>query len=159
MKKIAIYPGSFDPMTLGHIDIITRSLPLFDEVYVCISNSTQKNYLFNIEERKQLILENFSNNKQVHVIFNNGLTVDAAKSVNAKFVVRGIRTNIDAEYEKSMDVMNKSLYKDLETVLLFASPLLSSISSSLVKEVAILKGDVSAFVPKNIVTALKNKLG
>lgn len=158
MKKIAIYPGSFDPITLGHIDIIARSLPLFDEVFVCISNSTQKKYLFNLEERKKLILDNFRDNKQVSIIANSGLTVDAAKSVGAKFVVRGIRTNIDAEYEKSMAVMNKSLFRELETVLLFASPMLSSISSSLVKEVALLKGDVSAFVPANVVEALKNKM-
>jgi pantetheine-phosphate adenylyltransferase len=156
MKRIALYPGSFDPLTLGHVDIIKRALPLFDELYICVSNSTQKKYLFNPEERMQLITECVP---QVKVILNAGLTADAAKSVGAKFILRGIRTYLDVEYEKSMDVMNKTLSSQLETILLFASPSFSTISSSLVKEVAGLKGDVSSFVPKNVLQALKNKLG
>ncbi|MCB0348716.1 MAG: pantetheine-phosphate adenylyltransferase [Bdellovibrionales bacterium] len=159
MKRIAIYPGSFDPITLGHVDIISRALPLFDELYICISNSSKKTYLFSLEERKQLLIDNFSDTKKVKTMVNAGLTVDAARSVDAKFIVRGIRTNMDAEYEKSMDVMNKALNNDIETIFLFANPTLSSISSSLVKEVALLKGDVSSFVPKNVAQALKTKMG
>lgn len=152
-----MYPGSFDPITLGHMDIIERALPLFDELYICISNSSKKKYLFNLDERKQLIEEAFAGQSKIKILVNPGLTAEAAKSIGARFILRGIRTYLDVEYEKSMDVMNKTLNSSLETVLLFASPNLSTISSSLVKEVAALKGDVSAFVPKNVVKALNAK--
>ncbi len=157
MKRIAIYPGSFDPLTLGHMDIIERALPLFDEIFVCISMSSQKKYLFTLEERRQMIQEAFTGNTKLKMLVNPGLTAEAATSIGATFILRGIRTYLDVEYEKSMDVMNKTLQPKLETVLLFASPNLISVSSSLVKEVAALKGDVSAFVPKNVLSALQKK--
>lgn len=156
MKKIAIYPGSFDPLTMGHVDIIQRALPLFDSIVICVSNSSEKKYLFSSEERKELIQECFQNDK-IQVSINEGLTVQKAKEVGATYIVRGIRTYMDMEYEKTMDTMNRTLYPDIETVFLFASNSLSNISSSLVKEVASLKGNVSNFVPSNVLKALLKK--
>tara|TARA_B100001248_G_scaffold262666_1_gene260572 strand:- start:2233 stop:2724 length:492 start_codon:yes stop_codon:yes gene_type:complete len=157
MSKVAIYPGSFDPFTLGHKDIIDRALPLFDKIFVCISESSRKSYLFSLEERQSLIKECLPY-KSVEVVTNPGLTAHVAKDLNATYVIRGIRTYMDMEYEKSMDVMNRNLNHQLETIFFFAASHLSSVSSSLVKEVASLGGDISSFVPENILKATLEKV-
>jgi len=157
MNRVAIYPGSFDPLTMGHVDIIKRAAPLFDKLYICISESTAKSYTFSLEERKQLIKECFPSDT-IEVVVNKGLTAKVAKELGAQYILRGIRTYMDMEYEKSMDTMNSSLYPDLETIFLFASSHLSTISSSLVKEVAFLGGDISTFVPPNVLNLLLDKV-
>ena len=157
-SKIAIYPGSFDPITNGHIDIIERALPIFDKIVICVSYSHQKKYLFNLDDRLELVKKCFNKTSKLEVVASEGLTVNVARKHNASYIVRGIRTNLDVEYEKAMDLMNKTLCPDIETVFLFSSSKFSNISSSLVKEVASLNGDVKSFVPDIVLKALKSKL-
>ena len=155
MKK-AIYPGSFDPITIGHIDIIKRALGLFDDFTVLVANSTSKNYLFTIEERKQLI-KNALIDPNIKVESYEGLLADYARKNNVNIIVRGIRAVSDFEYEMTMANMNKKLNDKLETVTIFADPSLNYISSSMIKEIAKLNGKVDSLTPPNVNEALIKK--
>ncbi len=157
MKK-AIYPGSFDPITNGHIDIIKRISKQFDEVVVLISESTQKNYLFSVIERKNLIQQCLGDLKNISVDHFNGLTVDYAKKVNAQVIVRGLRAVVDFEYEMTMASMNKKLNSNIETMLVFASPESYFISSRGVKEVAKFNGSLEGLVPPHVIPQLQLKM-
>lgn len=158
-----IYPGSFDPITIGHLDIIKRLNQLFDEVVVAILINEAKHSLFSIKERKQLIEEEIEENKleNVKVKTFEGLLVDFAKKENSKTIVRGIRAVTDYEYEINIAQFNNKLYPGLETIFLLSDPKFSFISSSGIRELASFGGDVSKFVSKNVKTAIyeKNKLG
>ena len=158
-----IYPGSFDPITIGHLDIIKRLNKMFDEVVIAILINEAKHSLFSIKERKQLI-ENEIKEFQldnVKVKTFEGLLVDFAKKENSKIIVRGLRAVTDYEYEMNIAQFNSSLYEDLETIFLLSDPKFSFISSSGVRELASFGGDVSKFVSKNVKKAIyeKNKLG
>ena len=158
-----IYPGSFDPITIGHLDIIKRLDQMFDEVVVAILINEAKHSLFSIKERKQLIEEEIEENKleNVKVKTFEGLLVDSAKKENSKTIVRGIRAVTDYEYEINIAQFNNKLYPGLETIFLLSDPKFSFISSSGIRELASFGGDVSKFVSKNVKTAIyeKNKLG
>ena len=158
-----IYPGSFDPITIGHLDIIKRLDQMFDEVVVAILINEAKHSLFSIKERKQLIEEEIEENKleSVKVKTFEGLLVDFAKKENSKTIVRGIRAVTDYEYEINIAQFNNKLYPGLETIFLLSDPKFSFISSSGIRELASFGGDVSKFVSKNVKTAIyeKNKLG
>ncbi|MDU2582323.1 MAG: pantetheine-phosphate adenylyltransferase [Anaerococcus hydrogenalis] len=158
-----IYPGSFDPITIGHLDIIKRLNQMFDEVVVAILINEAKHSLFSIKERKQLIEEEIEENKleNVKVKTFEGLLVDFAKKENSKTIVRGIRAVTDYEYEINIAQFNNKLYPGLETIFLLSDPKFSFISSSGIRELASFGGDVSKFVSKNVKTAIyeKNKLG
>ncbi|MDU1316598.1 MAG: pantetheine-phosphate adenylyltransferase [Anaerococcus hydrogenalis] len=158
-----IYPGSFDPITIGHLDIIKRLDQMFDEVVVAILINEAKHSLFSIKERKQLIEEEIEENKleNVKVKTFEGLLVDFAKKENSKTIVRGIRAVTDYEYEINIAQFNNKLYPGLETIFLLSDPKFSFISSSGIRELASFGGDVSKFVSKNVKTAIyeKNKLG
>ncbi len=154
---IAVYPGSFDPITLGHVDIIQRLSNKFSELHILIAESSEKKSLFTFEERSKFIKEILVQNKNVFIHCSSGLTVDFAKKIKADCIVRGLRAVSDFEYEMGMANMNKKLAPEIETYILFASPQFNFVSSRLVKEIAKLGGDLNGLVPENVKEALKNK--
>lgn len=158
MSKIAVYPGSFDPITMGHVDIINRISPLYGQVIILIAQSSQKQSLFTAEERKTLIEKSLSHLKNIKVDIFEGLTVDYMKRVNAQVIVRGLRAVVDFEYEMTMANMNKKLAPEIETLLVFASPEYYYISSRGVKEVAINGGALKDLVPDTVIQALAEKI-
>ena len=151
MKKTAIFPGSFDPYTNGHHDIVQRSLEIFDEVIIGIGyNSTKKTRYFDIDESVENIKSVYKNDSRVKVIVYNELTSTFAKKHNAQFLVRGLRNTTDFEYENTISQMNRYLNEDLETVFLITSPKFASISSTIIREVHRFGGDVKEFLPYEI---------
>ena len=157
--KVAIYPGSFDPITFGHMDIIDRACGLFDKIIIAIAKSETKDPLFSLEDRLKLAKTIYKNNSQVEVIgFPRQLTVDVAKEHNACAIIRGLRAVSDFEYEFQLATMNRSLAPDIESIFLTPKDTLIYVSSSLVKEIASLGGDISKFVHENVEMALKAKL-
>jgi len=154
----AIYPGSFDPITLGHIDIIRRIRPLFSELVVVVANSERKNYLFSLEERAELIRANVKDIPGVQIDMCDGLIVDYADKVKAQVIVRGLRAISDFEYEFAMANINKKLKDTIETMIVFTRPEYSFVASHMVKEVAQHDGNLSGLVPENVVKALKTKI-
>jgi pantetheine-phosphate adenylyltransferase len=154
---IAIYPGSFDPVTNGHIDIATRAARLFEKLYIGIYASPHKNIVFSTEERVALAREALANVPNIIVEPLTGLAVTFARRVNAKVMVRGLRMITDFEREFEMAVMNKNLDPELEMVTLMANLKYQFLSSSLLKEVADLSGNISHLVPPNVEQALRNK--
>ena len=147
--KIAVFPGSFDPITLGHIDIINRGLILFDEIIIAIGVNADKKYMFSLEDRKRQIEDTFKNNSRIKVNTYKGLTVDYCKTVNAKFILRGLRNSTDFTYEQSIAQTNASL-AEIESVFLVCSPMVSNISSSIVRDVIRNGGDFRNMVPRSV---------
>lgn len=145
-KKVAIFPGSFDPFTIGHYSIVERALPLFDKIIIAIGVSDGKRAMFEAEERIDAISEVFNKEPAVKVIAYNGLTVNAAKDCGAEFILRGVRMIQDFEYEKNLAEVNRNL-SGIETVLLYTLPEYSHISSSIVRELIKYGHDVSGFIP------------
>ncbi len=158
MKKKAIYPGTFDPVTNGHLDVIRRALKLFDTVYVAIAHNVSKQALFNSEERLDLIKEVTKGFKGVCVESFDGLVVDYAHQKNVLTIIRGLRAISDFDYEFQMALTNRKLQSSVETIFLMPSEDNFYISSKLIKEIAILDGSVEQFVPKVVVKALQEKL-
>lgn len=148
--KIAVFPGSFDPITIGHVDIVKRSIPLFDKIIIAIGVNTQKKYLFPLEQRTAWIEKVFSDYKNVEVANYQGLTINYCKERGADYILRGIRSAADFEYEKTIAHLNHSMNTNLETILMLSPPEYSSISSTIVREIILGKGDVSMFVPSEI---------
>ncbi|ORU93526.1 MAG: pantetheine-phosphate adenylyltransferase [Cycloclasticus sp. symbiont of Bathymodiolus heckerae] len=159
MTKKAVYPGTFDPLTNGHINIIQRSAELFDEVLVAVAKSSGKAPLFNLEQRVEMANESLANYANVSVILFDGLLVDLAKQNNANIVVRGIRSIADFEYEAQMAGMNRKMLPQLETVFLTTHSDWADLSSTLVRDIARHGGNVSNFVPANIAIKISEKLG
>ncbi|MEK4010771.1 pantetheine-phosphate adenylyltransferase [Peribacillus sp. FSL M8-0224] len=157
MSKIAICPGSFDPITFGHLDIIQRGANVFDEVYVVIVNNSAKNSLFTVEERLELITEATAHMPNVKVDFYQGLTVDYAESVSANAIIRGLRATSDFEYEMQGTSMNRFLNSKIESFFIMTKNQYSFLSSSIVKEVAKYGGDISELVPSVVQKALAKK--
>ena len=153
----AIYPGTFDPITNGHIDIARRAAKLFDEVIIAVAERQAEKTLFTKDERLFFVNTLFSNIGNIESISFDGLVTDLAQEKSAKILIRGVRTILDFDYEFKMAEMNKKLYKDIETVFLTPTENFNYISSSLVREIAVLGGDVSSFVPQPIQLALKEK--
>lgn len=156
--KIGVYPGTFDPITNGHIDIIKRAKNLFDKLYVVIPNNTNKLPMFSLEERMELLKEVLKDEKYVEVTTTDLLTVDFAKSVGATAMLRGLRMVSDFEYELQMATMNKCLNDEIETIFIMSSHEYSFLSSSSVKEIAKFSGDYSSFVPEVVQLALEKKI-
>lgn len=149
--KTAIFPGSFDPFTKGHYDIVVRSLDLFDKVIIAIGHNNQKNKrYFELEWMVEKINSSFANDDRVEVMVYDELTADLAKKVDAEFLVRGLRNTTDFEYENSISQINRYLNSGLETVFLITSPELSPISSSIIREVHKYGGDVNPFLPYEV---------
>ncbi|MDD2337322.1 MAG: pantetheine-phosphate adenylyltransferase [Geobacteraceae bacterium] len=157
MKKIAVYPGSFDPITFGHLDIINRALKLFDEVIVAVANNEQKNPLFTVDERVAMIKSVMKDNTRATVDTFDGLLVDYTRSCKAQAIVRGLRAISDFEYELQMAQINRGISREVETVFFMTSVFYSFLSSSIVKEVYSLKGPVDGLVPPLVKKALDAK--
>jgi len=145
----AVFPGSFDPLTLGHTDIINRALKLFDEIIIAIGNNTSKKYMFSLEQRIQFIEKTYTCEKKIKVDTYEGLTVEYCKKVNSAFILRGLRNPADFEFEKAIAHTNRRLSK-IETVFLLTSASTSYISSSIVRDILLYKGDVTLFVPEAV---------
>lgn len=147
--KRALFPGSFDPITLGHQDIITRALDLFDEIVVAIGVNGDKNYMFSVEQRKEFIEKAFAGESKVKVTTYQGLTVDYCKEIGAQFILRGLRNPADFEFEKAIAHTNRKLSK-IETVFLLTAARTSFISSSIVRDVIRNNGDYKVLVPESV---------
>lgn len=158
MQRVAVYPGSFDPITVGHVDIITRISKVFDEVIVLIAQSSQKTSLFSAEERKSMIEQSLKHIPNMRVDMFEGLTVDYMRKNKAQVIVRGLRAVVDFEYEMTMSSINQKLAPDIETMLVFARPEFYYISSRGVKEVAMNGGSLEGLVPDLVAPLLKKKL-
>jgi|TARA_B100000965_G_scaffold406459_1_gene445527 pantetheine-phosphate adenylyltransferase len=162
MKKIAIYPGTFDPITYGHIDVIKKSLKLFDKIIVAISEVSQKDRLFNLEERTNIVNNalfkdlKFNKNK-IKVITFNCLTTELCKKYKSNIILRGLRAASDFEYEFQLSGMNKILNKNIETIFLMSDVKNQIISSRLIKEIIELNGNINKFTTKSTIIALKEK--
>ena len=163
MKKAAIYPGTFDPITFGHIDVIKKGLKFLDHIIIGISNGSQKNYLFNINERVKIVNDalfkdlKFDKSK-IKVIDFSILTTDLCKKFKSNIILRGLRAASDFEYEFQLSGMNKKLNKNIETIFLMSDVENQIISSRLIKEVIELGGDIKKFTTKSTIRSLKNKL-
>lgn len=148
MRK-AIFPGSFDPITLGHVDIINRGLPLFDEIIIAIGVNSEKKYMFPLEDRVRFIKEHYKNEPKIKVKTYSGLTIDFCKKMNVDFILRGLRNPADFEFEKAIAQTNRKL-ATIETVFLLTSATTSFISSSIVRDVFKHGGDISGLVPSSV---------
>jgi pantetheine-phosphate adenylyltransferase len=152
-----IYPGTFDPITNGHVDLTERAARLFDRVVLAIAHSEKKTPLFNLEERVALCQQALSHLDNVEVVGFSNLLTDFARSQNARCVLRGLRAVADFEYEFQLANMNRAMYPEFESIFLTPSEHLSFISSSLVREIAALQGDITPFVPEPVAQALKER--
>lgn len=156
MKKRAVFPGSFDPFTRGHENVILRALPLFDEIIIAIGINAEKKALFQVDQRLQWIKQVFAEYPQVKIESFTGLTVDFCKQVNASYILRGLRTSADFEFERSIGQINKQMYSDIETVFFLTLPQYTALTSSIVRDIIRNGGDASAFVPDAIAVSIKN---
>jgi pantetheine-phosphate adenylyltransferase len=154
----AIYPGSFDPITLGHLDVVERAAKLFDRLIIAVAHNADKRAMFTAEERMELIAQSLGCRPNVEIVTFEGLLVDFARKSGAGAVVRGLRAVTDFEYEFQMALMNKTLNPDLETVFMASKEAFTYVSSRVIKEVARLGGDVARFVPPPVLAALKKAL-
>lgn len=161
MKRIAVFPGSFDPITLGHVDIINRAILLFDKVIVGVGENSAKKNLFSLENRLTWIRDIFGSEDLVDVDHYRGLTTDYCKRVGARFLIRGLRSTSDFDYERTIAQLNMDLQRDMETVFLVSRPSHSHISSTIVREILKNKGEAELFLPgkisQKIIKAMEDK--
>ena len=150
MTKIAVFPGSFSPFTIGHESLIERALPLFDKIIIGIGINADKNEYFPSEKRMQWIKDVYNNHQKIEVKCYKGLTVDFCKKENANFILRGLRNSDDFKFEKNISQMNNHLNREIETVFLITPPEISHISSTLIRDIIRNGVDVSNFIPKQI---------
>lgn len=158
MQRICLFPGTFDPVTLGHIDIIDRALPLFDKLIIGIGRNVNKQPMFSEEQRLEWIKEIYRGNDKVDAVVYEGLTVECCKKVNANFILRGIRYVNDFEYEKAIADMNRSLDGHIDTIFLTCLPQFTSVASTLVRDVLRNGGEVSQFLPNLVNQSIKKLL-
>ena len=149
MKKTALFPGSFDPFTVGHESVVRRSIPLFDEIVVAIGYNSEKSGFFPLEKRAEWIRKTFADEPKISVATYTGLTVDFCKQLNIRYILRGLRTAADFEYERAIAQMNHAMHSEIETFFILTEPEHSAISSSIVREIVRYGGDVSRFIPQS----------
>jgi pantetheine-phosphate adenylyltransferase len=154
MPKIAVFPGSFDPITIGHTNIVERALPLFDAIVIGVGSNSQKKYMFELDKRKKWLEKIFASEKKISVQAYSGLTIDFCKKNNAKFILRGLRSSADFEYERFIAQANQAM-SGIETVFLLSKPEYSAISSTVIRDVIRNGGDASKFLPGVISGDLK----
>lgn len=157
MQRICLFPGTFDPVTFGHIDIVQRALPLFDKLYIGIGVNANKEPMFPAEQRSNWFAEIFQDEPKVDVIIYEGLTVDCCKRIGANYILRGIRYVSDFEYEKAIADMNRSLDGDVETIFLTCLPEFTSVASTLVRDVIRNGGDATQFVPAVVLKTVQQR--
>lgn len=157
IMKIAVYPGTFDPITFGHIDLVTRATKIFDQVVVAIAASPNKKPLFSLAERRELAANALNNNNKIKVEGFDGLLLDFMKKIGAQTILRGLRAVADFDYEFQLATMNRFLDPAIESLFLMPAEKYMYVSASLVREIALLKGDVSGFVPESVAQALYKK--
>ena len=150
MSKVAVFPGSFSPFSIGHQSVVEKALPLFDKIIISVGVNSKKNQYFSIQERMQWIASVYVNNEKIEVKKYEGLTIDFCKKEGANFILRGLRDSHDFKFEKNIAQMNKDLNPDIETIFIITLPELSHISSSLIRDIIKNGGDVSKFIPKEI---------
>lgn len=150
MERICLFPGTFDPVTKGHVDVIRRSVSLFDKLVIGIGTNSSKQPMYSVEQRCQWIQDIFKDEKRIEATGYTGLTVDFCKQIGAKYILRGIRYISDFEYEKAIADMNRMLSPEIETIFLTCSPEFSTISSTLVRDVIRNNGNVSLFIPEEV---------
>jgi pantetheine-phosphate adenylyltransferase len=148
--KIAVFPGSFDPVTLGHVDIVRRALPLFDKIYIVVGINNNKTPLFSVEQRIEWLKAIFKEEKRVVVATHEGLTIDFCKQVEAGFIVRGLRNSTDYRYEKEIAQVNRELYDGIETLFLNCAPQYAHLSSSMIRELIRFRADISSYLPATV---------
>jgi pantetheine-phosphate adenylyltransferase len=148
--KIAVFPGSFDPITIGHVDLVTRAMPLFDEIVVAVGVNTTKKYLFSLEQRLEWLQQVFAEYPNIRVDHFHNLTAHYCQRIGAHYLLRGLRNGSDFDYEKTISQINHIVGGDIETVFLIAQPEVSHISSTIVREIIVGGGDASPFIPKQI---------
>jgi pantetheine-phosphate adenylyltransferase len=157
MQRICLFPGTFDPVTLGHIDIIDRSLPLFDKVVVGIGINASKDPMFTADQRKQWFEDIYKDQPKVEVAIYDGLTVKFCQSIGAKFILRGIRYVSDFEYEKTIADANRTLYPEIETFFLTCEPKYTSVASTIVRDIIRNGGDASLFLPEIVSLSIQSR--
>jgi pantetheine-phosphate adenylyltransferase len=145
--RTAVFPGSFDPVTLGHVDIIKRGLKIFDKIIIGIGNNAEKKYMFPLAERESRIKNTFKNEKNIEVLTYEGLTVDFCKKINSFFILRGLRTAADFEFEKAIAHMNSAMSAGIETIFVLSELKYNALSSSIVRDIIRNGGDASEFLP------------
>jgi pantetheine-phosphate adenylyltransferase len=150
MTRIAVFPGSFDPITRGHESIVLRALSLFDEIYVAVGENQEKKGFFTIERRLAWIQQVFRDYPQIKAVRYSGLTVEFCKTVNANFILRGLRTSADFEFERSIGQVNKKMHPEVETIFLLTAPEYTALNSSIVRDIIRHGGDAGDFVPEGI---------
>lgn len=150
MKKIAIFPGSFDPFTIGHESIVQRAISLFDKIYIMIGYNANKSSFFPIEKRLKWINEVFKGEESVEVRIHEGLTVDFCKEVGAQYILRGIRTSSDFEYERAIAQVNKKMHPEIESVFLLTLPEHTPVNATIIRDIVSHGGDASMFLPKGL---------
>jgi pantetheine-phosphate adenylyltransferase len=148
-KRIAVFPGSFDPITVGHVDIVRRAMPLFDEIIIGIGDNTNKKYFFSIEDREAFIRKVFTAQPSISVKRYYGLTIDFCREQNAEYILRGLRTSADFEFERAIAQNNRAM-SGIETIFIVSDPQFSHISSTIVRDILLHKGNASQFVPEGI---------
>ena len=156
--KIAVFPGSFDPITIGHTDLVERALPLFDKIIVAVGVNSTKRYLFSLEQRMEWLNKVFESEPRVDVDYFENLTAHYCKRIGANFLLRGLRNSSDFDYEKTISQLNHIVGDGIETVFLIAQPELSHISSTIVREIIVGGGDAKPFVPKGLDLPNRNEL-
>ena len=150
MKKIAVFPGSFDPITLGHVSVIKRALPLFDQILIAIGDNADKKHMFSADLRKSWISDVFENNDKIEIDIYDGLTVEYCKKKNSNYILRGLRTSADFEFERSIAQINRRLAPEVDTLFILTEAKYTPISSSIVRDVIRNNGDISEFVPPEV---------
>jgi pantetheine-phosphate adenylyltransferase len=152
--RICLFPGTFDPVTLGHVDIIKRALPLFDKIYIGIGENSAKKPMFTAEQRMEWFKEIFRNESKIESVIFQGLTINYCKSIGAKFILRGIRYVSDFEYEKTIADANRTLDRTIETIFLTGEPKYTSVASTIVRDILKNGGDASPFLPEAVINSL-----
>jgi pantetheine-phosphate adenylyltransferase len=155
-QKIALFPGSFDPITKGHKSIVERALPMFDKIVVAVGTNTAKNSVFPLEKRIEWIKKTFAQYDNVEVVTFNSLTVDFCREIGAKYILRGLRNSTDFQYERNIARINQELDSEIETIFLMTKPDDAAISSSLVREILSFGRDVSQFIPEEITISIND---
>jgi len=150
MEKVAVFPGSFDPFTVGHESIALRALTIFDKIIIAVGYNASKKSFFTLEQRLAIIRKVFENEPRIEVISYEGLTVELCKKIKVKNILRGLRTSADFEFERAVGQVNKAMLSDLETVFLLTTPEHTSVNSTVIRDILIHNGDPSQFLPKSI---------